>query len=282
MQRADVEAMVRQALARYLPDLSAVSGAPGAGAQGPPRLVANISARHCHLNTQAVQALFGKRDLEVLKPLYQEGAFAAAETVAVFGPRKQMISNVRVLGPLRDECQVELASTEARFLGIDAPIRLSGSIEDTPGCYLVGPAGGLDLANPEGLPTAGATGNSIADLNYDGYLDIVFSSLYDDSSNDIPSYIYWGSSTGFFAGSRQELPTLGAVVNFIADLDTDGYLDIIFANHQQDAATFEVDSYIYWGSSTGFSEGDRDVLPALGPSGVTAAGPGIPVLRSTP
>ena len=145
-----------------------------------------------------------------------------------------------------------------------------------------GDAGGLDLANPEGLPTAGATGNSIADLNYDGYLDIVFSSLYDDSSNDIPSYIYWGSSTGFFAGSRQELPTLGAVVNFIADLDTDGYLDIIFANHQQDAATFEVDSYIYWGSSTGFSEGDRDVLPALGPSGVTAAGPGIPVLRSTP
>lgn len=145
MQRADVEAMVRQALARYLPDLEAVVGATTRGAQGPPRLVANISARHCHLNADGVEALFGKRDLKVLKPLYQEGAFAAEETVAVFGPRKQMISNLRVLGPLRDECQVELASTEARFLGIDAPIRQSGNIDGTPGCYLVGPVGGLEL-----------------------------------------------------------------------------------------------------------------------------------------
>lgn len=140
VQRADVEAMVRQTLAQYLPELRLSPGFPGA-----PRLVANISARHCHLNAEGVEALFGKRDLTVLKPLYQEGAFAAQETVAIFGPRKQTISNLRILGPLRDECQVELASTEARFLGIDAPIRPSGSIEGTPGCYLVGPAGGLEL-----------------------------------------------------------------------------------------------------------------------------------------
>jgi propanediol utilization protein len=144
VQRAEVEAMVRQALARYLPDGS-LSGPTAAAIPSAPRLVANISARHCHLNADGVGSLFGRRDLKVLKPLYQEGAFAAEETVAIFGPRKQMISNVRVLGPLRDECQVELASTEARFLGIDAPIRLSGNIEGTPGCYLVGPAGGLEL-----------------------------------------------------------------------------------------------------------------------------------------
>ena len=50
-------------------------------------------------------------------------AFSAEETVTIFGPRKQMISNLRVLGPLRDACQVELAFSDARFLGIDAPVR---------------------------------------------------------------------------------------------------------------------------------------------------------------
>ena len=65
--------------------------------------------------------------------------------MSVFGPRKQVIPNVRILGPLRDYNQVELAFTDARYLGIDAPVRLSGNIEGTPGCYLVGPAGGLEL-----------------------------------------------------------------------------------------------------------------------------------------
>jgi putative phosphotransacetylase len=81
----------------------------------------------------------------VQKELYQAGAFAAEQTLTVFGPRKQMIANVRVLGPLRDSCQVELSFTDSRFLGIDAPVRLSGDLAGTPGCYLVGPAGGMEL-----------------------------------------------------------------------------------------------------------------------------------------
>lgn len=131
-----IETLVRQALAQ----LGSVPAAPA------PRLVVNISARHVHLNQQALETLFGKgAQLKVLKPLYQEGAFAAEETVTVFGPRQQMIAHVRVLGPLREYSQVELAFTDARFLGIDAPVRLSGDHRDTPGCYLVGPAGGLEL-----------------------------------------------------------------------------------------------------------------------------------------
>ena len=86
------------------------------------------------------------QNLTVLKPLYQEGAFSAEETVTIFGPRKQMISNLRVLGPLRDACQVELAFSDARFLGIDAPVRISGNIAGSAGCYLVGPHGGLELS----------------------------------------------------------------------------------------------------------------------------------------
>lgn len=135
IDQRQIEALVRQALQAQL------GASPAA-----PRLVVNISARHVHLNQEALEVLFGKgAQLTVLKPLYQEGAFAAEQAVTVFGPRQQMIAHVRVLGPLRDRCQVELAFTDARFLGIDAPVRLSGDHRDTPGCYLVGPAGGLEL-----------------------------------------------------------------------------------------------------------------------------------------
>ncbi|MCC7265327.1 MAG: phosphate propanoyltransferase [Candidatus Latescibacteria bacterium] len=134
-----IEILVRQALQAQL-------GAAPAPVPAAPRLVVNISARHIHLNAEALEILFGKgAQLKVLKPLYQEGAYAAEQAVTVFGPRQQMIAHVRVLGPLRDYSQVELAFTDARFLGIDAPVRLSGDHRDTPGCYLVGPAGGLTL-----------------------------------------------------------------------------------------------------------------------------------------
>ena len=142
VDRAQVEALVRQALRRHLP----ASTGPVSVSE-PPRLIANISARHCHLNQRGLDALFGPgRNLTVLKPLYQAGAFSAEETVTIFGPRKQMISNLRVLGPLRDACQVELAFSDARFLGIDAPVRISGNIAGSAGCYLVGPHGGLELS----------------------------------------------------------------------------------------------------------------------------------------
>ena len=142
VDRAQVEALVRQALRRHLPD----STGPVSVSE-PPRLIANISARHCHLNQRALDALFGPgRNLTVLKLLYQAGAFSAEETATIFGPRKQMISNLRVLGPLRDACQVELAFSDARFLGIDAPVRISGNIAGSAGCYLVGPHGGLELS----------------------------------------------------------------------------------------------------------------------------------------
>jgi len=147
VQRAQVEALVREALTRAMAGNGTLpAGAPAAAE--PPRLIANISARHCHLNQKAVDILFGAgSSLTPMKDLYQHGAFAAEETVTVFGPRQQMISGVRILGPLRDDCQIELAFTETRFLGIDAPIRISGDIEGTPGCYLVGPAGGLELTH---------------------------------------------------------------------------------------------------------------------------------------
>ena len=147
LDRSQIEALVRKSVYDRLPD--ALLGRTGSAAlqtDPPPVLVVNISARHVHLSQQGLEALFGPgAELTVQKSLYQEGAFAADQTITVFGPRKQMIPNVRVLGPLRDYNQVELAFTDARWLGIDAPIRLSGDHHETPGCYLVGPAGALEL-----------------------------------------------------------------------------------------------------------------------------------------
>jgi putative phosphotransacetylase len=111
----------------------------------PNPLVVNISARHVHLTDEHVRILFGKAELEPLKPLYQDGFYAARETVAVVGPRMRMIPNVRVLGPCRGDSQVELAFTDGISLGIDLPVRISGDIRDTPGCVLVGPAGVVEL-----------------------------------------------------------------------------------------------------------------------------------------
>ncbi len=138
--RAVVEHMVRQAVyARLGKPLPRVATAPNP-------LVVNISARHCHLTPESVEILFGKgRELTVHKWLYQEGQFAAQETVTLIGPRSRVISNLRILGPCRSLNQVELAYTDAIALGFEIPLRLSGNIGGTPGCMLMGPAGFFDM-----------------------------------------------------------------------------------------------------------------------------------------
>jgi putative phosphotransacetylase len=111
-----------------------------------PNLVVSISARHAHLTDQDVETLFGPgHKLTIAKDLYQDGFYAAEETVMVVGPKRRMLPTVRVLGPTRPESQVELAFTDGISLGIDLPVRPSGRIEGTPGCVLVGPKGVVEL-----------------------------------------------------------------------------------------------------------------------------------------
>lgn len=138
--RAVVEHLVRQAVyARMGKALPRAAAAPNP-------LVVNVSARHCHLTQEAVEALFGKgHKLQVHKWLYQEGQFAAKETVTLIGPRSRVISNLRILGPCRTLNQVELAYTDGIALGFDLPLRSSGDIKDTLGCMLMGPAGFFEM-----------------------------------------------------------------------------------------------------------------------------------------
>jgi putative phosphotransacetylase len=146
--RKEVESLVRSIIQRRLSAGGAANG--NAAASQVPRVVVNISARHCHLTQADVDILFGQGyQLTQLKRLYQDTDFAANETVAVVGPRQRMIPGVRILGPCRKFSQVELAFTDAISLGIDVPVRLSGDTEGTPGALLIGPKGSLVL--PQGV-----------------------------------------------------------------------------------------------------------------------------------
>ena len=101
------------------------------------------SGRHVHLTTAQAQTLFGHA-LTPKRPLSQPGQYLANERVTVVGPKGEF-QNVAVLGPERSQAQVEISMTDARTLGIAAPLRLSGNVEDTPGATLVTPMGRISL-----------------------------------------------------------------------------------------------------------------------------------------
>jgi len=141
LHRAVIEHRVRQAvyqrLGKELPRF----------ALAPNPLVVNVSARHCYLTVEAVEALFGKgRSLTPYKWLYQEGQFAAKETVTLIGPRSRVISNLRILGPCRSLNQVELSYSDAIALGFEIPLRISGDIKGTTGGMLMGPEGFFEMS----------------------------------------------------------------------------------------------------------------------------------------
>lgn len=142
MDRTLIENLVRDALIKQL-------GAKKSSCGDAPNLVVNSSARHMHISDADLETLFGTGyKLNVHKMLYQEGQYAAKETVTLIGPRKRMIPNLRILGPTRKQSQIELAFTDSVSLGIaDIPTRMSGDLDGTPGCYIMGPKGMLELKN---------------------------------------------------------------------------------------------------------------------------------------
>lgn len=126
-----------------------------------------------------------------------------------------------------------------------------------------GGASGYKATNKAELPTIGASGVSAADLNADGYLDLVFSNHTNGTTWQLNSYIYWGSKPGFINTNKTELPTIGASGNRVADFNGDTYPDLVFNNYY-DGSKFTHNSYIYWGAATGFKATNRTELPTLG------------------
>jgi putative phosphotransacetylase len=142
IDRSAVEQIVRQVALGYLSRERA-----GRAAGEAPVLTVMASARHMHVCREDMDILFGPgTELTVYKDLFQAGNFAANEKVTIIGPRSRLISNLRILGPMRKQSQIELAFTDAISLGFDdIPVRLSGNIAGTPGAIVMGPKGTIQL-----------------------------------------------------------------------------------------------------------------------------------------
>ncbi len=178
---------------------------------------------------------------------------------------------------------------------------------------------GFNAEKYQDLPTLGAADVAAADLNGDGWLELVFANSTQEGQTDIDSYVYWGGRSGFSEELRTGLPTRQASSITLGDVNQDKQVDLVFANekggksyaYMNDSGTFSgerclefstsnakdsvladfnqdgfmdvfftihsrngnrlTDSVLYWGSSTGFSETNRNLLPTIGGWGVSAA-----------
>lgn len=108
-------------------------------------VLVEISARHVHVSEEHLEILFGKGyKLTPKKDLSQPGQYACEERVTVVGPKKEL-AGVSILGPCRKATQVEVSLTDARSIGVKAPIRESGDVAGSGACKLIGPAGEVEL-----------------------------------------------------------------------------------------------------------------------------------------
>lgn len=109
------------------------------------QFMVETSARHVHVTEQDLETLFGKGyQLTKKKDLSQPGQYASNEKVEVIGPKKSL-GGVSILGPVRSATQIELSATDARSIGISAPIRESGDVAGSGACKLVGPCGEVEV-----------------------------------------------------------------------------------------------------------------------------------------
>ena len=117
------------------------------------KVLVETSARHIHLSREAVDVLFGEGyQLTNKKELSQPGQFACAEKLLVVGPKGSLKASI--LGPTRNASQVEISLTDARSIGVSAPIRESGDIKGSGACKLVNPDNGAELELTEGVIAA--------------------------------------------------------------------------------------------------------------------------------
>jgi hypothetical protein len=123
------------------------------------------------------------------------------------------------------------------------------------------------------LPTTGASGVTVADLDADGWLDLIFASVRDDDRHDVPSLVYLGGPDGFAPERRIALPTTGAIDVCVADFDRDGHLDLLFTNYYDDVTSYVVPVHVYFGTAEGPDPAPerRQELPATGAYGCAIA-----------
>ena len=171
-----------------------------------------LSNKHLHLQKEHIEILFGKgHELTPTKPLVQPGQFACEEKVDIVGP-KNTLKGIRVLGPTRPETQVEVAMTDARTLGIKAPVRESGKLEGTPGCKIVGPCGEVEIdhgvivalrhvhLSPAQAEEAGVKDKDIVSIKIEGERGLVFNNVLVRSGDAHEREVHLDTDEGNAAG----------------------------------------------------------------------------------
>lgn len=171
-----------------------------------------LSNKHLHLQKEHIEILFGKgHELTPTKPLVQPGQFACEEKVDIVGP-KNTLKGIRVLGPARLETQVEVAMTDARTLGIKAPVRESGKLEGTPGCKIVGPCGEVEIdhgvivalrhvhLSPAQAEEAGVKDKDIVSIKIEGERGLVFNNVLVRSGDAHEREVHLDTDEGNAAG----------------------------------------------------------------------------------
>ena len=184
-----------------------------------------LSNRHLHLSQEHIEILFGRGyELTPSKDLSQPGQYACEEKVDLVGP-KGTLKGVRVLGPARKQTQVEVSLADARALGVKAPVRDSGDIDNSPGAKLVGPAGEVELEkgiivasrhihmNMEDAEKFGVKDKDIVDVETGGERAVVFKNVLVRAN---PSYalemhvdLEEGNAAGVANGDLVELIKIG-------------------------------------------------------------------------
>src|ERR1035437_4819000 len=154
-----------------------------------------VSNRHIHLSTQDLEYLFGKGySINCVKDLSQPGQCVAAETVIIAGP-KGCIENVRVLGPVRKQTQIEVSISDTFRLGVEAPVRESGILEGSGRITVIGPKGSLQLSEglivaqrhihmtPDDAKTYGVTDSQSVQVKVEGARGVIFDNVIVRVSN---------------------------------------------------------------------------------------------------
>ena len=201
-----------------------------------------------------------------------DGVSAAVDSHIYYGGPDGFAAARRAALPTVGAADVEIGDLDGDgYQDIVFANRFDGTSWTNPSYVYYGSPAGHSVADRVSLPTIGASGVEIADVDGDGMLDIVFSNQDDGLTAELDSWVYLGDPTdGFTVGNRLSLPTLGAWGNTVADLDGDGYQDIVFANHRDDTTRF-VGSYLYWGSASGWLVADREQIPTVGARAVEHA-----------
>lgn len=171
-----------------------------------------LSNKHLHLQKEHVAVLFGAdHQLTKFKDLVQPDQFACEEKVDIVGP-KGTLKGVRVLGPERPETQVEISMTDARTIGIKAPIRESGKLDGTPGCKLVGPCGEVELdhgvivalrhihLSPEEAAEAGVKDKDWVSVKIEGERGLIFDNVLIRSGSAHKAECHFDTDEGNAAG----------------------------------------------------------------------------------